>query len=72
MDVPNDKGRTVKRFYYESHDEVRQYLTGFIAVYNVGRRLKTLKGLTLTNTSANAGQQNRNDSWSILSTDFRD
>ncbi|MBP2449447.1 hypothetical protein JOH51_006955 [Rhizobium leguminosarum] len=33
-------------FYYESHDQLRQHLADFVAAYNFGRRLKTLKGLT--------------------------
>jgi transposase InsO family protein len=40
------KDATVKRYYYESHDQLRQHLAGFVAAYNFGRRLKTLKGLT--------------------------
>ena len=36
------KDATVRRFYYESHDQLRQHLADF----NFGRRLKTLKGLT--------------------------
>ncbi len=40
------KDATVKRYYYESHDQLRQHLGDFVAAYNFGRRLKTLKGLT--------------------------
>jgi transposase InsO family protein len=40
------KDATVKRFYYETHDQLRQHLDQFIAAYNFARRLKTLKGLT--------------------------
>ncbi len=40
------KDATVKRFYYDSHDQLRRHLADFIAAYNFGRRLKTLKGLT--------------------------
>ena len=40
------KEATVKRFYYESHDQLRSHLADFVAAYNYGRRLKTLKGLT--------------------------
>ena len=40
------KDATVKRFYYESHDQLRQHLADFVAAYNFARRLKTLKGLT--------------------------
>jgi transposase InsO family protein len=37
---------TVKRFHYDSHEQLRTHLNDFIAAYNFGRRLKTLKGLT--------------------------
>ncbi|TWC00227.1 integrase-like protein [Bradyrhizobium macuxiense] len=40
------KDATVTRFYYESHDQLRGHLADFVAAYNYGRRLKTLKGLT--------------------------
>ncbi|MFT9073244.1 IS481 family transposase [Gluconobacter potus] len=40
------KEATVKRFYYETHDQLRQHLTDFVAAYNFARRLKTLHGLT--------------------------
>ncbi len=40
------KDATLKRYHYESHDELRQHLADFVAAYNFGRRLKTLKGLT--------------------------
>ncbi len=40
------KEATVKRFYYETHDQLRQHLTDFVAAYNFARRLKTLRGLT--------------------------
>ena len=40
------KDATVKRFHYDSHDQLRQHLKDFIDAYNFGRRLKTLKGLT--------------------------
>jgi transposase InsO family protein len=40
------KDATVKRFHYESHDQLRQHLADFVVAYNFGRRLKTLKGLT--------------------------
>ncbi|MET3662824.1 transposase-like protein [Aquamicrobium ahrensii] len=44
--VPLIKDATVKRFYYESHDQLRQHLADFAAAYNFARRLKTLKSLT--------------------------
>ena len=40
------KDATVRRFYYESHDQLRRHLADFVSAYNFGRRLKTLKGLT--------------------------
>jgi transposase InsO family protein len=40
------KDATVRRFYYESREQLRRHLTDFISAYNFGRRLKTLKGLT--------------------------
>jgi len=40
------KDATVKRFHYDSHDQMRRHLRDFIDAYNFGRRLKTLKGLT--------------------------
>ena len=40
------KEATVKRFHYDDHDQLKVHLADFIAAYNFGRRLKTLKGLT--------------------------
>jgi transposase InsO family protein len=40
------KDATVRRFHYESHDQLRQHLADFVAAYNFARRLKTLRGLT--------------------------
>ena len=40
------KDATVKRYHYDNHDQLRRHLTDFVAAYNFGRRLKTLKGLT--------------------------
>ena len=40
------KDATVKRFCYESYDQLRRHLVDFVAAYNFARRLKTLKGLT--------------------------
>ncbi len=39
------KKATVQRFYYECHQQLRQHLADFVAAYNFGRRLKTMKGL---------------------------
>ncbi len=40
------KEATVKRYHYETHDQLRQHLTDFVAAYNFARCLKTLRGLT--------------------------
>ena len=40
------KEATVKRYYYESHGQLRSHLADFVTAYNFARRLKTLKGLT--------------------------
>jgi transposase InsO family protein len=40
------KEATVKRYYYETHDQLRSHLADFVAAYNFARRLKTLKGLS--------------------------
>ena len=40
------KDATVKRYFYETHDELRTHLDDFVSAYNFARRLKTLKGLT--------------------------
>jgi hypothetical protein len=40
------KQATVHRFYYDTHDQLRQHLASFVDAYNFARRLKTLKGLT--------------------------
>jgi hypothetical protein len=40
------KEATVKRYFYETHDELRNHLRDFVDAYNFARRLKTLRGLT--------------------------
>ena len=40
------KEATVKRYYYDNHDQLRSHLSDFIDAYNYARRLKTLEGLT--------------------------
>jgi transposase InsO family protein len=40
------KEATVKRFYYETHEQFQRHLADFVAAYNFAKRLKTLKGLT--------------------------
>ena len=40
------KEATVKRYHYESRDQLRAHLQLFVDAYNHARRLKTLRGLT--------------------------
>jgi len=40
------KEATTRRFYYDTHDQLRTHLDAFIGAYNFAKRLKTLKGLT--------------------------
>jgi transposase InsO family protein len=40
------KDATVRRYYYDSHDQLRAHLQLFLEAYNYARRLKTLRGLT--------------------------
>ena len=40
------KEATVKRFFYDTHDQLKAHLSDFLRAYNFARRLKTLKGLT--------------------------
>lgn len=40
------KDATIKRYHYESHEQLRSHLGDFRDAYNFARRLKTLGGLT--------------------------
>ena len=40
------KDATVRRYHYDSHDQLRAHLQLFLDAYNYARRLKTLRGLT--------------------------
>jgi hypothetical protein len=40
------KEATVRRYYYDTHDQLRGHLDDFLSAYNFARRLKTLRGLT--------------------------
>jgi transposase InsO family protein len=40
------KDATVKRYYYESHQSLKEHLYNFVNAYNFAKRLKTLQGLT--------------------------
>jgi transposase InsO family protein len=37
---------TVKRYHYDTHQQLESHLHDFIQAYNYARRLKTLNGLT--------------------------
>jgi transposase InsO family protein len=41
------KEATVRRYHYDSHDQLRAHLKTFLDAYNFAKRLKTLKGLTV-------------------------
>ena len=40
------KEATVYRYYYDTHEQLREHLTTFVMAYNFANRLKMLKGLT--------------------------
>ena len=40
------KDATVRRYHYESHEQLKRHLDDFVAAYNFARRLKRLRGLT--------------------------
>jgi len=40
------KEATVKRYYYDTHQQLKKHLYTFVNAYNFAKRLKTLKGLT--------------------------
>ena len=41
------KEATVRRYSYESHDQLRRHLRDFLNAYNFAKRLKTHRGLTV-------------------------
>ena len=55
------KEATVKKYHYETHQNLRDHLQTFLMAYNFAKRLKTLKGL-LTNSSVNVGQKSQKNS----------
>ena len=66
------KEATVRRYHYDTHAQLRRHLANFVNAYNYARRLKTLKGLTPTSTSAKSGLANRTALDSTRSTKCRD
>ena len=67
------KDATVKRYFYETHDQLRAHLQNFVDAYNFARRLKKPSGASPhTNSSAKPGLQSLRDSNSIRSSKRRD
>ncbi len=66
------KEATVKRFHYDSHDQLRTHLGNFMAACNFARRLRTLSGLAPWKYIAKSGRQSQTGSSSIRSTRCRD
>ena len=52
------KNATVKRYFYETHDQLRTHLRDSVDAYNFARRLKTLTGLTPDDFICKAGLSN--------------
>jgi hypothetical protein len=61
------KDATVKRYFYETHDQLRTHLRDFVDAYNFTRRLKTSGASPHTNSSAKPGRHSLRDSISIRS-----
>lgn len=40
------KDATVKRYYYQTHQQLKEHMQAFLMAYNFAKRLKTLWGLT--------------------------
>jgi hypothetical protein len=40
------KDTAVKRYFYDTHNQLKAHSNDFLRAYNFARRLKTLKGLT--------------------------
>lgn len=49
------KDATVKRYHYDSHDQLPAHLQLFIEAYNYARRLETLRGLTVVQAARDLG-----------------
>jgi hypothetical protein len=66
------KDATVKRYFYQTHDELRTHLRDFVDAYNFARRPKTLRASPHTNSSAKPGRHSLRDSNSIRSSKRQD
>ncbi len=51
------KEATVKKFYYQTHQHLKEHLQTFLMAYNFAKRLKTLKGLFPFGSSALLGRK---------------
>jgi hypothetical protein len=40
------KEATVRRYHYDTHQQLEDHLASFLDAYNFAKRLKTLRGLT--------------------------
>jgi len=61
------KEATVKRFHYESHEQLRVHLADFMAAFYFARRRRRSVALRLTNTPLKSGRQTQISSSSIRS-----
>jgi hypothetical protein len=66
------KDATVKRYLYDTHDQLRAHLQNFVDAYNFARRLKPSGASPHTNSSAKPGLQSLTDSKSARSSKCRD
>ena len=66
------KDATVKRYFYETHDQLRVHPQNFVDAYNFARRAKPSGALPHTNSSAKPGRHSLRDSNSIPSSKRRD
>jgi hypothetical protein len=53
---------TAKRYFYETHDELRTHPRDFVDANNFARRLKTSEASPHTSSSAKHGRHSPNDS----------
>jgi hypothetical protein len=66
------KGATVKRYHYESDEQLQAHLQLLIDAYHHACRLKTLRDLTPTSISCRSGRKSPNASGSTRHTTSRD
>ena len=67
------KDATVKRYFYETHDQLRAHLCDFVDAYNFARRLKTSQRLhPIRVRPAKPGLQTHTNSKSARSSKRRD